>query len=232
MGRDLLHLLFESLAYAVGFALYRRERRQAGDFLDDSNRAWVIVAAVLGAAAGSAMLAGFQGKTVVGGLLGGTIAVEWAKRRLGIARRTGDLFAIPLAAGMAVGRVGCFVDGLNDRTYGIATSLPWGVDFGDGVRRHPAQLYEIAFLLGLAGALWWIGRRPSGEGLRFRVFLVSYLAFRLGVDFLKPDPRWAGLSPIQWAAVAGLCWYARHPWLTVSDRTSSTTSPSRSARSA
>jgi hypothetical protein len=225
LHRDLVHFAFESLAYAVGFALYRRERRRAGDFLADPDRNWVIVAAVLGAAGGATLLAGLQGKTVVGGLLGGTIAVEWTKRRLGIVRRTGDLFAIPLTVAMAIGRIGCYLDGLADHTYGVATTLPWGVDFGDGVRRHPAQLYEIAFLIAAAAALLRLARRPHREGLRFRAFLVSYLAFRLAIDFLKPDPRFLGLSTIQWACAAALCWYARdRSWLIASGRTSSTTS--------
>jgi prolipoprotein diacylglyceryltransferase len=214
----------------VGFALYRRERRRSGDFLADPDRNWVIVAAVLGAALGASLLAGFQGKTVVGGLLGGTMAVEWTKRRLGITRRTGDLFAIPLALAMAVGRLGCFFDGLADHTYGVATTLPWGVDFGDGVRRHPTQLYEAVFLLALAGVIYRIGNRPSREGLRFRLFLVSYLTFRVAIDFLKPDPRFWGLSAIQWAAAAAICWYARdRSWLIASAPTSSTTSPFPSA---
>jgi hypothetical protein len=229
VNRDIVHFLFESLAYAVGFAIYRRERRQSGDFLADPERNWVIVAAVLGAAAGSTILAGLQGKTVVGGLLAGTIAVEWTKRRLGVARRTGDLFAIPLALAMAVGRIGCYLDGLQDHTYGIATSMPWGVDFGDGVRRHPAQLYEIAWLAAAAG-LRWLSRRPHREGLLFRAFLTSYLAFRLTVDFLKPDRRYWGLSMIQWSCAAALCWYARdRSWLTAYGHTSSTTLPSRFA---
>jgi hypothetical protein len=47
------------------------------------------------------------------------------------------------------------------------------------------------------------------EGALYRTFLVCYLAFRLGIDFLKPDPTLAGLSAIQWACVAALCWYGR-----------------------
>src|SRR5438034_1639555 len=82
------HFIFESLAYATGFALYYRERRRAGDFLSDPERTSIIVAAVLGAAIGSKLLAWFEdpaelarrwadwqfllgGKTVVGGMLGG-----------------------------------------------------------------------------------------------------------------------------------------------------------------
>lgn len=60
---------------------------------------------------------------------------------------TGDLYAIPLALGIAIGRVGCFLTGLPDNTYGTATALPWGINFGDGIPRHPTQLYEVLFLL-------------------------------------------------------------------------------------
>lgn len=99
------------------------------------------------------------GKTIVGALVFGLFSVELVKRYIGLNQSTGDLYAIPLAVGIAIGRVGCFLTGLSDNTYGIATSLPWGVDFGDGVRRHPTQLYEIAFLLLLIPALYAVLNR-------------------------------------------------------------------------
>ena len=70
---------------------------------------------------------------MVGALLGGTVAVEWIKRRLGVTQRTGDLFAIPMCVAIAIGRLGCFFSGLGDHTFGSPTNLPWGVDFGDGI---------------------------------------------------------------------------------------------------
>ena len=149
------------------------------------------------------------GKTIVGALLGGTFAVEWAKARMGVQRRTGDLFALPLVAGIAIGRIGCFLAGLRDHTYGTPTALPWGVDFGDGIRRHPTQLYEVAAMLALGWLLWRLGRQPHREGDLFRAFLTLYMAWRLAVDFLKPEPRLAGLTAIQWCAAAALAWYWR-----------------------
>ena len=86
-----------------------------------------------------------SGKTIVGGLIGGLFAVEWVKRQIGEKSSTGDLFAAPIALGVAIGRIGCFLGGLPDGTYGTPTSLPWGVDFGDGIPRHPTQLYESDF---------------------------------------------------------------------------------------
>src|SRR6266478_1360743 len=103
-----------------------------------------------------------------------------------------------------------FLLGAEDHTAGGATALPWGVNFGDGVTRHPTQLYEIMFVLLLAGAIVWASRRDLRPGDRFKIFMVGYFAFRLSVDFLKPDVRvFAGLSAIQCACAAMLLYYAR-----------------------
>src|SRR5580698_2095411 len=86
---------------------------------------------------GTAWLA--DGKTVSTGLIGAYIAVELVKWFCGIKAKTGDSFALPLALALAVGRWGCFFHGC---CHGVPTQLPWGVDFGDGVLRHPTQVYE------------------------------------------------------------------------------------------
>jgi len=219
------HPVFESLGYATGYAVFRRLRARRGDVIDVPQRWTVIAAAAVGAVVGSrllgvaeqwptalsalraghlmALLLSPGGKTIVGGLLGGWLAVELVKRLSGICHRTGDLFAVPLCIGIAVGRIGCFLAGLDDDTYGKPTSLPWAVNFGDGIGRHPTQLYEILFLLALAFVL----SRPLAlpEGSRFRIFLGSYLAWRTAIDFLKPQPLLLGMNLIQWACVAGIC---------------------------
>jgi len=220
------HLLFEALAYTVGFRLYLELRRHQGDRLQDFHRWWVIAAAAIGALLGGKLLFLFEdprqtlqhiaqpallfsGKTIVGTLIGGLFAVEFAKRRLGVTTRTGDLFALPLCAGIAIGRIGCFLTGTEDQTTGIATTLPWGINFGDGVRRHPTQIYEILFILLLAVVILMVSRRPHGDGGLFKIFMVGYFAFRLACDFLKPDIRvFAGLSSIQWACLAMLFYYS------------------------
>src|SRR5207302_8689881 len=112
-----------------------------------------------------------------GGLVGGFLAVEWIKRRLGVTRSTGDVFAIPLAVGIGIGRIGCFLTGLDDHTHGLPASLPWAVDYGDGIPRHPAQLYEIAFVWLLALLLAAVTRRLHREGDVFRLFICAYMGF-------------------------------------------------------
>jgi phosphatidylglycerol:prolipoprotein diacylglycerol transferase len=99
------------------------------------------------------------GKTVVGALIFGLIAVELMKRYIGVRQSTGDLYATPLALGIAIGRIGCFLTGLSDNTYGTPATLPWAINFGDGIPRHPTQLYELAFLLALIPILYRIVSR-------------------------------------------------------------------------
>ena len=132
------------------------------------------------------------------------LAVEWVKRMYGIRVRTGDLYAVPLCVGIAIGRIGCFMAGLTDDTYGTPTGLPWGIDFGDGIPRHPTQLYEIIFLFIAGACAGSVQQRPHPQGATFRLFLAAYLSWRILIDLIKPQPRVYGLNLIQWACVAGL----------------------------
>lgn len=222
------HLVFEALAYFLGARLYfssQRARVTSGEpTLPLETRLWILVGCIFGAWAGSRLLAWaeqpahylalartnpillFGAKTIAGGLLGGWAGVELAKARCGVRRSTGDDFVWPLATGTAVGRLGCFFTGLDDQTYGLATSLPWGVEFGDGIMRHPTQLYESAIVLLLAAAIALAARgRVWTSGTRFRWYFAGYFAFRLLVEFLKPrETLLAGLSAIQLASAAGV----------------------------
>src|ERR1700682_4819285 len=110
-------MFFETLAYVAAFVTFLRLRRRQGDQLSDDSRWWVVCAAIVGAAIGCRLLGWLEaintasyatGKTIVGGLAGGLVAVELAKMRLKISAATGDLFVIPLIVGIAIGRIGCF----------------------------------------------------------------------------------------------------------------------------
>lgn len=221
------HAFFDGLAYLVGFQLYLRARRRRGDVIDSYTRWSVVAAAVLGAALGSRVLFWLEdptvtaahwreltfllgGKTVIGGIVGGVISVELTKRVLGITQRTGDLFAVPTAVGIAIGRIGCFLTGLDDQTFGTPSALPWAVDFGDGVRRHPVQLYESLFVLSLAWLLTRLDRRPHANGDLFRWLMIGYMGWRVAIDAFKPEVRLvAGLSTLQLAALAACVYYAQ-----------------------
>jgi len=216
------HPAMETIAYIVGFQAYLLNRRkERSRIVGVEHSLWIIVGAVFGALLGSKLLAWMEsphefwamrhdlqllmgGKTLVGGLLGGWIGVEIAKWFMGIRARTGDACVLPLMLGIAIGRIGCFLTGLDDRTYGTASSLPWTVDFGDGVARHPTQLYESGFVL-LGGSIIHFSLNRTREGSRFRIFLIAYLSFRFAVEFIKPTYRpFMSMSAIQMACLAGL----------------------------
>ncbi len=223
-----VHALFEAAAMMAGVQYYRVLRRRAGSagLLTGADYA-VVLGCILGAALGNKLVFWAEmphlfatrgqgwslllaGQSMVGGLLGGLLGVEAAKRLVGVRHSTGDFFVFPVLLALIIGRVGCFLAGLHDGTHGLPTDLPWGVDLGDGVPRHPAPLYEIGYAL----VLWALLARlkpvlAPAPGLLFKVLLASSLAWRVGVDFLKPVPYAypLGLSGIQWVALLALAAY-------------------------
>ena len=140
------------------------------------------------------------GKTIMLGLVGGYFGVELAKWAMHVTIKTGDSFAVPIPAAVAVGRIACFVGGC---CYGKPTSLPWGVDFGDAIKRHPTQLYETVFHATMAVVLAWMRSRRMFRGQLIKLYILSYLVYRFLTEFLRPEPQvFAGLTGYQWAAVA------------------------------
>ncbi len=127
-------------------------------------------------------------RSIEGALAGGIIAVELYKRSAGIAGRTGARFALPLAVGVAVGRIGCFFAGLDDFTYGTPSALPWAHDFGDGVPRHPVQLYESAAMAGFAIVYVLAAIRGNAFVIENGFYLAVgfYGAQRFALEFIKP----------------------------------------------
>ena len=140
-----------------------------------------------------------NGKTIVFGLVGGYLGVELAKSRLGVTAKTGDSFAIPVAGAIAVGRLSCFVAGC---CYGRPTGRNWGVDFGDGLLRHPTQLYESAFHAMALVALLLLERGDRFRGQRIKLYFVAYLTYRFFSEWLRPEPILGmGLTGYQWASL-------------------------------
>ncbi len=222
------HLFFEWLAIAVGVQIYRwqRARNNQPSMLQQGHYG-VLIGCILGAAIGNKLVFWLEfpqlwasswqdisvwasGQSIVGGLLGGLIGVEMTKKWQGITVSTGDNFVLPLMVGTTIGRIGCFLAGLNDGTYGNPTLLPWGVDFGDGIPRHPTQLYDILFVLLFGSILLALKANwKSKPGLLFKLYLSGYLFWRLGVDGIKPLPYdfgW-GLSGIQVVCLVALACY-------------------------
>ena len=142
--------------------------------------------------------------------MGGLFGVELTKKIIGESHSSGDMFTFPLILGMMIGRLGCFSAGVSEPTFGIPSTLPWAMDLGDGILRHPTNLYEILYL----GILWVFIAQLSKRfslisGTQFKVFMVGYFGFRFLIDFIKPvyEIPGIGLSSIQLACLLGLVYY-------------------------
>jgi phosphatidylglycerol:prolipoprotein diacylglycerol transferase len=157
-------------------------------------------------------------KTILGALVGGAAAAFCAARFLRIDGRLAlDSLARGAPAGMAIGRVGCFLAGC---CAGIPTTLPWGVRYSspetpgggggaaiglEGVSRHPVQLYEA--FLDLA-VLYLVARSPFAPRLKRPGAVAAFTTFALAlsrfmIEFLRDNAAPAGsLSIVQWVLLA------------------------------
>jgi phosphatidylglycerol---prolipoprotein diacylglyceryl transferase len=198
------HLVFDALAWAtgmgVGVALYRWRLKEITAQVARVADGGYFAALVVGAVAGAYLSGSFTfwgqsifalAHSVAGALAGAIIGVEIYKLARGIRQSTGIVFVGPFAAGVAVGRWGCFFAGLPDQTFGVATSLPWAVDLGDGIGRHPVQIYEslamalffVVYVLALRVRADWAMRHG------FYWMALVYGAQRFVWEFFKPYPN-------------------------------------------
>jgi prolipoprotein diacylglyceryltransferase len=196
----ILHTLFDLLAAAAAMAMtlavYRWRLATSVAVIERAGTGYgaaLIIGAVTGGYGFGTLnlwLSGIPGigRSIVGALAGAIAAIELFKFARGIKSSTGLIFVPAFAASVAVGRWGCFLSGLDDNTHGIATELPWGHDFGDGILRHPVQLYESVTMAGfLAGALLLLKQRNSwfmANG--FYLLVLVYGGQRFLWEFLKP----------------------------------------------
>lgn len=154
--------------------------------------------------------------SIAGALAGGIVGVELWKWRHGIRYSTGGSFVLPICVGIIIGRFGCLFAGLPDFTYGTATTLPWAVDLGDGIGRHPVELYEslsmAIFLLVYLRAR--LGGEHWAETHAFHAMIIVYAAQRFLWEFLKPYSTVIGplniFHPLMMGLIAyGIVWWRR-----------------------
>jgi len=221
-----VHLVLEYLAFFIAFRYYLQLRKTSTDLISSSNRLSIILGAAIGALIGSRFIGilenptsvfrhGFyhlvNTKTIMGGLFGGLLGVELAKKIVNEKQSSGDLFTLPIILGIFIGRIGCFLSGTNEFTYGKVTTFFAGMNLGDGQLRHPLALYEILYLIPLfiiCRILFYNGKLRSGE--LFQVFMIAYFGFRFVIEFLKPNVFFfLGLSTIQWLCIVCFMYYRK-----------------------
>jgi len=209
--------LFVFLGLVVGISYYlylARKEKKLGE-----NGIYIVLAALVGGALGAKIpywIAYFpeiissypnimpflSGRTIVGGLIGGFLGVLFIKKKLGITDRRGNLFVPAIALGVAIGRIGCFLAGC---CYGVPTGLPWGVNFGDGVLRHPTQLYESIYMIILFIYFNYKRKQNPKPGQLFSEFIIAYFSFRFIVSFIRAEPVFfLGLDFFQWVSLGAV----------------------------
>lgn len=191
--------VFVFFALIIAFIIYRVQLKR--DHIQNINSFYIAIFAIIGGMIGSklpiiimywnelnarpgAIETLLSGRTIVGGLIGGTTGTFLAKKIFGIKERLGNQIALPVAAGMAIGRLGCLFRGC---CYGRPTNLLWGIDLGDHIARHPTQIYEILFDIALISFLGWKKKKEVQPGELFKIFLNCYLSFRFLLEFIRVE---------------------------------------------
>lgn len=210
-----IHLLFDLLSYSVAFLISWKWIRPSSPTIADETVAYgyytvLLIGFFIGAFGLGTLNAYYSthtmviGKSVLGALFGGIVATEVFKYFMGIRGSTGAYFVPSLSIGIAIGRIGCYMAGLDDYTYGIATTSIFGHDFGDGVLRHPVQLYEsgamgLFFLYSVSA---YYHNQDQFEATIFYQFVGYYALQRFIWEFLKPYATigW-GFTLFQWLCV-------------------------------
>ncbi len=132
-------------------------------------------------------------KSIAGALFWWVITAELYKYLNHIKTPTGILFLPGIVLWVLIGRFGAIATGIRDFTYWLPTTLPWWVDFWDGIPRHPTMIYEMlllsiffvifCFWLASKHRKWWIWHG-------FYVFIIVYFIYRFMVGFVQPYSNW------------------------------------------
>jgi len=168
------------------------------------------------------------GLTWFGGFFLATFAiycyVRWRKMDFG---KVCDSAAPALALGYGIARIGCHLAG--DGDYGFPTNLPWAAEYSKGtyppsaafrefpdlvakygvhgvvpdtILVHPVPVYECILGVCIFLVLWNLRKKAWVDYQMFTVYLILAGAARLGVEFVRLNPRYIlGLSEAQLIAI-------------------------------
>ena len=221
----LAHPVFETLGIFLGMRYYFYLKRKSPEKLSFNISAAILIGATAGALLGSKIIGNLENpqslfenfslkkfwtnNTIVGGLAFGLLGVELAKKIVNHKESTGDLIVFPLIVAIIIGRIGCFLTGIHEETYGLPTNSIFGMHLGDEYLRHPVALYEIAFLLFMWFELKMIAKKDKyPSGFLFQLFMLSYFTFRFLLDFIKPKIEIIGnLGTIQIVCLVVILYY-------------------------
>jgi len=143
-------------------------------------------------------LVAHSGKSIIGGIAGGYLAIKLSKKALGYNLSTGDCYAPAIPLAMAIGRVGCF---LSELPLGKPTDLPWGIAASPEAaahfttcpycqqKMHPSMIYEIIFHLIAFVVILRFRHLVIVQGDTLKLYLLAAAIFRFLVEFVRANPE-------------------------------------------
>jgi phosphatidylglycerol:prolipoprotein diacylglycerol transferase len=153
----------------------------------------------------------WDGLSSFGGFIGALAAgLLWRARHRVALLPYADALGSTFPLGWCFGRLGCSI--AHDHP-GRSSDVWWAVRYPDG-GRFDLGLLELVITIPLAVFFVWCWRRPRPFGFYIAVMSVYYAPLRFLLDFLRArpedapgytgsvDPRYAGLTPAQWACIA------------------------------
>ncbi len=147
-------------------------------------------------------------KTIIGGVLGGFIAICFFKRIAGITYDTSDAFARGASALMAIGRLGCVFQHCCfgcavDRQSQLAKPPWYSVDQGDGIARYPVQIIELSGEIIICLIIFWLHQRQLLPHRRLFLLFAMYGSLRFVLEFFREPlgANWFGLNIYQLLAI-------------------------------
>jgi phosphatidylglycerol:prolipoprotein diacylglycerol transferase len=217
LGRLQIHAygLLLAISFLVGilWAMKRGKRRGISQDLILDSGLYVVISAIVGSRLFYVLthvdeyrgrwmdtINPFQssGEIGLGGLsmLGGvvlvllTIVIFCRIKKISILRFF-DTATPSLALGLALTRIGCFLNGC---CFGKPGHLPWCVVFPDNSPAgiffpeqhiHPTQLYSSLYDFIMLGIILWVDKKNRPDGTLAAVFFVLYGLFRFLIDFVR-----------------------------------------------
>lgn len=206
-----------ALAMLVGLSLFQRLGRQRGlpaAFLSEAGL-WMLLGGMLGARIDQGFhdLPRFHdhpfwilnpregGFAIHGALFGGMLGNFLRFRKSGYPVLEGlDLAAASVLPSMAIGRLGCLLQGC---CIGLPAALPWAVSYPDVLgARHPVQLYEAGLDLLLWPLVLLTFWRAPRQGQTTCALLGAYAVIRFTAEFFRASVVWGPLTEEQWGSLA------------------------------
>jgi phosphatidylglycerol:prolipoprotein diacylglycerol transferase len=122
---------------------------------------------------------------ILGGVITALIVTSiYVQRKKLAVLKIVDVVSPSLALGIAIGRIGCFLNGC---CFGKACHLPWAISFPPGSIAHyivgnqavhPSQLYESFYSLLIFFTILFLEKRKKFFGFNGALFLTMYGIFR------------------------------------------------------